>query len=151
MKIRKAEISDLEVLKKIKPTLSDETIRERLIRQRSGKADFLILEDNGVPVSFVFLKWEGKMTNPDYPDMEDLYTREEFRGKGFATMLIKECEKRAKEKGFKKIGLAVNSDKKFKAKKLYENLGYRHDRRDKYIDAIYNGVEDWVIDLEKEL
>ena len=151
MKIRKAEISDSEALKEIKPSLDDKTIEERLKRQEKGKAEFLTMEDNGEPVSFVFLKWDGKKTHPEYPDMEDLYTREEFRGKGYATILIKECEKRAKEKGFTKIGLAVNPNLNSKAKDLYEKLGYRHDGNKQYIDAIYNGVEDWVIDLEKKI
>ncbi|OGM20728.1 hypothetical protein A2714_03540 [Candidatus Woesebacteria bacterium RIFCSPHIGHO2_01_FULL_38_9] len=151
MKIRKVEISDSNALKKIKFSLDDKTIEERLKRQEDGKAEFLILEDNDEPISYVFLKWDGKKTHPEYPDMEDLFTRVEFRGKGYATALIGECEKRAKGKGFKKIGLAANPDKNLNARKLYEKLGYKHDGGKSYVDAIYNGVEDWVIDLEKDL
>ncbi|KKQ98203.1 MAG: GCN5-related N-acetyltransferase [Candidatus Woesebacteria bacterium GW2011_GWB1_39_12] len=151
MNIRLARVTDYETLKKIKPSISDRIIEERLSRQEEGKVEFMILEDNNEPVSFVLLKWEGKKTHPEYPDMEDLYTKGEFRRKGYATLLIKECEKRVKEKGLKKIGMAVNPDKNSKVKVFYEKLGYRHDGGKLYVDAVYNGVEDWVIDLEKEI
>ena len=151
MNIRLARVTDYEMLKKIKPSISDRIIEERLSRQEEGKVEFMILEDNNEPVSFVLLKWEGKKTHPEYPDMEDLYTKEESGRKGYATLLIKECEKRVKEKGLKKIGMAVNPDKNSKVKVFYEKLGYRHDGGKLYVDAVYNGVEDWVIDLEKEI
>ncbi len=151
MTIRLARVTDYELLKKIKPSIKDKTIEERLKKQEEGKVEFMILEDDDEPVSFVLLKWEGKKTHPEYPDMEDLYTREEYRGKGLATLLIKECEKRAKERGFSKIGLAVNPEKKSKAKAFYEKLGYKHAGGKPYVDALYNGTEDWVIDLEKEI
>ena len=151
MNIRLATKFDNESLKKIKSFLDNKTIEERLKKQEDRKAEFLILEDEGEPISYVLLKWEGKKTHPEYLDMEDLYTKEELRGKGYATSLIKECEKRAKERGYNKIGLAVNPDKNLNARKLYEKLGYKHDGGKSYVDAIYNGVEDWVIDLEKEM
>ena len=151
MNITKVKPGDAEAVRKIKPSLSNKTIKERLEKQAEGKVDFLLLEDNGQPVSFVLLKWEGKSTHPEYPDMEDLYTREEFRGKGYGTLLIKECEERARKKFFGKIGLAVNPNENPKAKVLYERLGYKHDGEKTYLDATYNGVEDWVIDLEKDL
>ena len=151
MNIRLARVTDYEMLKKIKPSISDRIIEERLSRQEEGKVEFMVLEDNNESVSFVLLKWEGKKTHPEYPDMEDLYTKEESRRKGYATLLIKECEKRVKEKGFKKIGMAVNPDKNSKAKVFYERLGYKHYGSKPYVDAVYNGAEDWVIDLEKEM
>src|SRR3989304_9638259 len=116
MTIRLARVTDYELLKKIKPSIKDKTIEERLKKQEEGKVEFMILEDDDEPVSFVLLKWEGKKTHPEYPDMEDLYTKEESGRKGYATLLIKECEKREKEKGFKKIGMPVNPDKNSKAK-----------------------------------
>lgn len=83
--------------------------------------------------------------------MEDLYTREDQRGKGLATKLIKKCEKLVKQKGFNKIGLAVNPDLNENAHRFYIKLGYRHDGKKSSIDGVYDGVEDWVIDLEKIL
>lgn len=151
MNIRLVKISDADFLKKIKHSISYETTNKRLKKQEEGKTEFLVLEESIGPVSFVLLKWEGKKTHPEYPDMEDLFTKEEYRGKGYGTLLIKECERRAKKRGFNKIGLAVNPTLNSKAKKLYERLGYKHDGAKTYVDAVYNGTEDWVVDLEKEI
>lgn len=151
IKIRKAIIQDIEQLKKVKPSLTDEQISERLKRQGEGVFEYLVLETEDGIVSFVLLKWRGKKSHPDYPDVEDLFTREDQRGKGYGTMLIKECEHLVKEKGLKKIGLAANPELNERARRLYEKLGYHHDGKKPYVDGVYDGVEDWVIDLEKEL
>jgi len=151
MNIRNVNSSDYRSVKKIKPSLDTVSFKERLERQKSGYAEFLVLEDKNQLVSFVFVKWGGKKTHPEYPDMEDLYTKESKRGKGYATLLITECEKRAKEKGFKEIGLAANPTENPKARSLYERLGYKSTGEKSYLDGIYDGVEDWVIDLEKEI
>jgi len=149
--IRNAKIEDIPGLIRVKRTLSEEHAMERIKRQREKLVDYLLLEDEGEIVSFVLLKWHGKSTHPDYPDIEDLFTREDQRGKGFGTKLITECEKLAREKGFSKIGLAANPDSNEHARKLYEKLGYSHDGKSSYVDGVYNGVEDWCIDLEKNL
>ena len=148
---RKATLKDIAQLKKVKPSLTDEQVVERLKRQGEKLLEYLVLERNGEVVSFILLKWHGKESHPEYPDMEDLYTREDQRGKGFATKLIKECERLVKQRGFKKIGLAANPDLNENARRLYKKLGYSHDGGKSYIDGIYDGVEDWVVDLEKEL
>ncbi len=151
MSIRKAARGDSPQLKEVKPGLEDGRINDRLKAQENGKAEFLIIESDNQIVSFVYLKYFGKVTHPDYPDMEDLFTKESERGKGYGTALIKECEKLSHVKGFKKIGLAVNPTENLHAKQLYEHLGYRHDGKQSYVDGVYNGVEDRCIDLEKSL
>ena len=149
--IRKISMRDIEKLTSIKSQITKPDIDNRLNRQAKGEVDFLVLEENYEPKSFILLKWKGKKSHPEYPDMEDLYTKESERGKGYGTLLIKECELFAKEKGFNKIGLAVNPTENQKALLLYQKLGYKHDGKEKYLDGVYNGVEDWVIDLEKDL
>ncbi|PIZ41187.1 hypothetical protein COV28_00960 [candidate division WWE3 bacterium CG10_big_fil_rev_8_21_14_0_10_48_23] len=151
MKIRKATKFDIPILQIIKPSLPVKAVENRLERQKRGEVGFLILEENGAPVSFTLLKWRGKSTHPEYPDIEDLFTKKSERGKSYASILIEECEKRARNRDYTKIGLAVNPTENPKAKEFYERLGYRHDGRDAYLDGTYNGVEDWVIDMEKEL
>lgn len=151
MNIRRVNKSDKGKLKEIKPSITEDKIDKRLGRQSQKKVDFLILEDKGLPMSFVLLKWDGKPTHPECPDIEDLYTKEDFRGKGYGAKLIKECENRAVKKGFRKICLAVNPTQNLKAKSYYEKLGFRHDGGKKYVDGVYEGVEDWVIDMEKKL
>lgn len=151
VKIRKAAVDDVTALQSVKPTITVETIKKRLESQQKGEVEFLVLEKEGKIVSFVLLKWEGKPTHPEYPDMEDLYTKESERGRGYGAMLVKECERRAGQRSFGKIGLAVNPTLNSKAKKFYEKLAFEHDGRKSYLDGVYNGTEDWVVDLEKEL
>ncbi len=151
MIIRRANNRDAKNLRAIRSSMSDAIIKERLLKQSVGEAEFLLLEADSRPVSFVVLKWGGKSTHPEYPDMEDLYTKEEDRGLGYGTMLVKECEERAGKRGFRKIGLAVNPKTNRRAKVFYERLGYRHDGKEFYLDGVNDGDEDWVIDLEKNL
>ena len=151
MKIRNASEKDILYLKNIRKSLTKEMIIDRIKKQISGEADFLVIENKSLIVGFVFLKYKGKSTHPDYLDIEDLFIRDSQRGKGYGTLLVKECEKRSKKRGFKKIGLAVNPSDLCLAKQLYKKLGYVHDGKDRYIDGIYNGVKDWVIDMEKSL
>ncbi|NQS89238.1 GNAT family N-acetyltransferase [Patescibacteria group bacterium] len=151
IRIRKTVASDINTIQSIKSFLSPEIIEERLARQKKDEAEFLLLEKDGEIVSFVLLKWGGKPTHPEYPDMEDLYTKETERRKGYGRILVSECEKKAAQRGFNKIGLSVNPNLNPKAKKFYEKLGYKHDKGKEYLDGIYNGIEDWVIDLEKSL
>jgi GNAT superfamily N-acetyltransferase len=149
--IRLAHNSDLEQLKLIKPSITTETVQERLALQIKQKAEFFVVDTEKELAGFALLKWFGKPTHPEYPDIEDLYIKESYRGKGLATMLLQECEKKAKDKGVTKIGIAVNPSENCPAKKLYLKCGYTHDGKPEYIDGIYNGVEDWAIDLEKSL
>lgn len=93
----------------------------------------------------------GKPTHPEYPDLSDLYTKEDRRGEGAGKLLIEYCERRAKELGFTKIGLAVNTTENPRTVSLYERLGFISTGEPKYLDGVYDGVEDWVIDLEKKL
>lgn len=149
--VRNAVLGDVEAIKLIKPIITDKTIQERLDKQANGEVEFLVLENNGRLVCFGLLKWHGKSSPPEYPDMEDLYTMESERGKGYGSQLIVEMEMRALKKGCKKIGLAVNPTLNPRAKRLYERLGYVETGEPAYLDGVYNGTEDWVIDMEKNL
>ena len=81
----------------------------------------------------------------------DLYVQPKFRSQGIGTQIIKRCEQLVRGAGYNKLGLAVNPDLNPRAYALYQRLGYYAISQDKYLDGIYNGVEDWVIDLEKDL
>lgn len=47
----------------------------------------------------------GIPSEPDYPNMNDLYVSEEKRGIGIGSKLINEAERIVKEKGYSKVGL----------------------------------------------
>lgn len=151
MLIREAVLNDMGLLREVKPYLDSIEMKRRISEQGQNKAKFLIAEEKGKIVGFCFLKWYGKKTHPEYPDMEDLYVEESKRGGGVGSTIIKECETLVKKRGFKKIGLAVNPLNNKNAKRFYEKLGYKCNVSKSYIDGIYNGVEDWVVDMEKEL
>ncbi len=150
--VRNALPADAAELQALRPYLADgRIVAQRLEEQHQGRAEFLVVEDHGRLVSFVFLKYYGKTTHPDYPDIEDLYTVERERGHGHATALLQACELRAAQRGHGQIGLAASPDRANVARRLYEKLDYRHDGGPAYVDGVYDGVEDWAIDLEKNL
>ena len=149
--IRKATNADFPALQFVKPQLDQATFSKRIEAQQKGDVEYLVVEADGELVAQVLLKWHGKPTYPNYPDLEDLYTKDTARGKGYASMLINECECKVKEKGFSKIGMAANVDPRCPARKLYAKLGYVHDGKEQYVDGVYDGVKDWVVDLEKGL
>lgn len=150
MIIKNAGSSDLPRLQVVRQ-LEAWRMAQRLDAQTAGRAEFLMVEENFQVVSFVFLKYSGKQTYPDFPDIEDLYTKEQERGKGYATALLQACEAKAKQKGFGQIGLAASIDPADPARRLYEKLGYQHDGKARYVDGVYDGVKDWVIDMVKNL
>lgn len=149
--IKKVHADDYERLKLVKPSLKLSDFNSRMAKQEAGTAEFLYLEVDNSPVCIAFLKFFGKQTHPEYPDIEDIYTKVDERGKGYATQIIDACERKALKYGFNKIGLAVNPTENGLAMRLYEKLGYKSDGKEKYIDAVYGGIEDWVIDMEKNI
>jgi len=149
--IRLAKESDIEELLLVNPLLSKKLIMDRLETQRKKDADYLVLDDGKKLLGQVLLKWQGKPTHPDYPDIENIYVRGSERGKGYGKILIEECERKAKTRGCKKIGLAVNHEPNCPEQKLYLKLGYQHDGRKEYSLKIYEEVTDVVIDMEKDL
>lgn len=126
-------------------------LKDRIRKTMLGEAVFLVALIEKKPVGYVMLKFNGKPTAPTYPDMEDVYVVESLRGKGIGTRLINKCEIISKEKGFKQIGLAVNPTSNLRTKQLYERLGYKDVSDKQYLDGVYNGVEDWVVDMVKDL
>jgi ribosomal protein S18 acetylase RimI-like enzyme len=50
-----------------------------------------------------------------------------FRGYGIGSMLLKEAEKTALQKGYSRISLNVAQDNPY-AKKLYEQIGYKDEK-----------------------
>jgi [ribosomal protein S18]-alanine N-acetyltransferase len=126
-------------------------LRRRLAQAPEGKAVYLVAEDAGEIVGHVFLKFYGSETDPDYPNLEDLYVREDRRGSGIGSALLARSETLLREKGYGRVGLSVNPDLNPRAKALYQRLGYKDTGRDPYLGGVYDGDEDWVIDMVKLL
>lgn len=150
MNLLLANQQHFEKIKLIKPSIDLETFNQRIKKQKRNELQFLMLIDADNPVCFVVISLKGKSTHPEYPDFFDLYTREEFRGKGYASIIIKNAEKIVHALGFKYIGLAVNPFLNAKAKELYLRLGFKETGEKEYLDGVYDGKEDWVIDMVKK-
>lgn len=154
---REAKLEDLEVLSLLYSPKTPEHIEQwrNLQKKRlddslnDPKKEFTLVLLDGEIVGHVFLNY-GKQP---HPQMSALIVREDLRNKGLGTQIIKEVEKRIKDKGFKFIGLSVNPDSNMQAMNLYERLGYKNTGKEKYLDYVdpYDGAEDWVIDLVKEI
>lgn len=140
IEIRPAEKSQLAFLHS---EFSSKTLsqyhHERHRVQEAGEGIYLIAWQHKLPVGHFLLRWKGpeKDTSGKYPYpmpyLEAGLTREKFRRRGIATLLIKEAERLVKEKGFQKIGLAVGNIDNPNARRLYEKLGYEDWRQGEFL------------------
>lgn len=84
--IRRVDEKDFAAIQAIKLSRTKKSFEENLLQQEKGDVEFLAVEVNGELVCYVILKWHGKPSHPEYPDLEDLYTKESARGKGYAEL-----------------------------------------------------------------
>jgi ribosomal protein S18 acetylase RimI-like enzyme len=146
--IRLATPADLAAILQIKPGIKREAVQRRIERTRQGQAAYWLAESGGRLLGHVFLKFDGKPTANNYPDIEDLYVRPNFRGQGIGTALLKRCEATARGRGFAAIGLSVGADNDH-ARELYRRLGYVDVSQEPYVGGVYDGEKEWVIDMKK--
>lgn len=158
MKIRKATRDDIEQLVAVKkpPTQAYrdsifENQLERLRRMDLGEVMYLVAEDKGNVIAHLLLTFYGIPTAPEVPNISDLYVSEEARNKGVGSLLIQAAEKMSKEHGYALTSIAVNPTLNPRAQALYERLGYRQTPAKPFLDGLYDGVEDWVVTMVKDL
>ncbi|MBQ8748853.1 MAG: GNAT family N-acetyltransferase [Clostridia bacterium] len=69
-------------------------------------------------------EYEYKLLNRDRCCLlKNIYIQEDYRGKGYFTLLLKEMERLARIKGYRYLILSVTKDNE-KAQKVYEHLGF---------------------------
>lgn len=151
LSFKSAEILDLDGLINIYHPNSSEK-REQLRKLQEKRInfgnelgnEFIIASDGNNFIGHVIV--EGNK-------MKALYVEESNRNQGLGTLIIEEVEKRLKSRGFKMVEISVNPDENEKAKRLYQRLGYRVKSDKKCLEYVdpYDGAEDWVIDLFKEI
>lgn len=98
-----------------------EDVARQLRRVDVGEVVYLVLLADGLPVSkggVDLAKEDGAGT------IWQLATHPELEGLGLATRLIAELERRALERGVRRLRLAVELDA-MRVRELYERLGYR--------------------------
>ena len=135
----------------VKPRFDEAACRARVKFLRAKGSDWYVCVNEEAVIGWVVVDWLGKPTQPGFPDLSDLYVRETWRGRGVGTALLRFCEAEALRQGYACIGLSVNPTLNPRALQLYRRLGYVHDGGPTYVDGVYDGVEDRVIDLIKVL
>ena len=144
-------LMDIDQLARVKEGFGEADVLARIQWLSTVNVTWYVWWNDNEPLGWTLIQWDGKITAPSYPDLFDLYIQPKFRSQGIGTQIIKRCEQLVRGAGYNKLGLAVNPDLNPRAYALYQRLGYYAISQDKYLDGIYNGVEDWVIDLEKDL
>ena len=123
--IRSAQRGDLIASTLVRPSFDLMEARRRLVWCRNSDCAWYLYWEESDVLGWVLVSWQGKETAPKYPDLFDLYVRQDSRGRGIGTQLVYFCEEMASKWGFKKIGLAVNHTANPRALALYQRLGYR--------------------------
>jgi ribosomal protein S18 acetylase RimI-like enzyme len=91
----------------------------------------LILSKDGKECGYCYLNQKPKYApykRLDIWEIQDLHVYSEYRQKGYATMLIKECENIARTEGCSEVGISVGLTADYgAAQRLYCKLGYLPD------------------------
>jgi GNAT superfamily N-acetyltransferase len=146
-----ASIADITKLAKVRRNFDETEILARFDWLATVNVTWYVWWAAQEPLGWVLIQWQGKPTAPGVPDLNDLYVHPDWRSQGIGTQILSVCEQIVSAAGYTKLGLAVNPDLNPRAYLLYQRLGYYAISQDKYLDGVYGGVEDWVIDLEKHI
>lgn len=107
-----------------------EFFAEHLARQADGRGVILTAWQGGAPKGDVYLRFEPaeepeiRDQLPDVPLLTHLEVVPGYRNRGIGTRLIRAAERYLRERGYRRVALAVevtNTD----AARLYKRLGYR--------------------------
>jgi ribosomal protein S18 acetylase RimI-like enzyme len=126
----------------------------QLDRRDTGVVEYLVVRDeDGSPVAKVGIDYEE---HPGAGGMLQLATRADLEGRGLATMLILEAERRIHERGLPTARLSVEPDNE-RARRLYDHLGYTPtgEREIGWEHELEDGSLGWystvVVDMAKRL
>lgn len=101
----------------------------RFARQAAGEADYLVAWDGATPIGHLLVKWTGPGQEPmdsrlaDCAAIEDFVIAPALRSRGYGRLLLDEAARRARERGLRRLGLAVGLDNP-RARALYERVGF---------------------------
>lgn len=143
--IRDAEKEELEVIRALRlnayeehvhkmPEKHWEMLRNSIVSDNDDTIGLerIVAEVDGELLGTVVLypakanAYEGmEVVAQDYPELRMLAISSQARGKGIAKALVQECMKRAKQQGFRALGLHT-ADFMVEAMTLYRRLGFQH-------------------------
>lgn len=149
--IRPAVENDLRACARVRPNFGEGEGRDRLVWCQANNCTWYLYCVGDDVLGWGLISWQGKETAPTYPDLFDLYVHEDHQSQGIGSQLVQFFEELVAQRGFDRLGLAVNRDENPRALVLYQCLGYYICNDEPYLDGVYDGWEDWVIDMEKML
>jgi len=149
--LEQAQPARLDDYLAIKPGFGLPEMRKRIERCATTGGTWYVWRENEQYVGWCVVAWSGKPTQPEFPDISDLRVREECRGSGTGTAIMGAVEHAAARRGYDTIGIAVNPEHNPRALALYKRLGYVEIGTQSYVDGVYDGFEDWVIDMKKQI
>jgi GNAT superfamily N-acetyltransferase len=94
----------------------------RLDERAPGDA-YLVAWEDGEPAGHVFFAAPSpRLRVPDAPELQDLFVRDERRGRGIGSQLLRAAEREAAARGFASVVLSFGDANR--GRSLYERLGY---------------------------
>jgi len=133
VEIRPLAAEDLAHIQQTLPPEHPEAHVRRLADQRAGRVTYLVAWVNGRAVGHALVRWGGT-TNPElrwlldlreaHPYVEALLVHPAYRSRSVGSQIMDTAEKLVRERGLRRIGLAVAVDNA-RARALYERIGYR--------------------------
>jgi ribosomal protein S18 acetylase RimI-like enzyme len=118
----------------------------RFAEQQSGRATYLIAWRGDNPVGHLLLKWHGaddpavQVYVSECPELNAIGVRPDLQSQGIGTSLIRRAEDLVRTRGYGCVGLAVGVEN-HRARKLYEQLGYRDWERGTF-ETSWRGMRD---------
>jgi ribosomal protein S18 acetylase RimI-like enzyme len=112
--------TDIELIAWSGSTAHVENVAQQLQRVDTGEVEYLVVQADGHPVckgGIDFAKEPGAGT------VWQIATHPQVEGVGLATLLIRELEARAIQRGVRRLRLGVELDNA-RGRRLYEHLGY---------------------------
>jgi GNAT superfamily N-acetyltransferase len=149
--IRLAVENDLRACARVHPNFGEQEGRDRLVWSQANNCTWYLYCAGDDVLGWGLISWQGKETAPAYPDLFDLCVHEDHQSQGIGSQLVHFFEELVAQRGFDRLGLAVNRDENPRALAFYLRLGYYISNDELYLDGVYDGREDWVVDMEKAL
>lgn len=103
--------------------------RAHLADQERGRTLYLVAHLDGAPVGIAVLSWTGchganaRAAHPGAVEISNLQVRQDHRGRGLGTALVRDAEARASARGRHQVAVGVADDNP-RAAALYRRLGY---------------------------
>jgi GNAT superfamily N-acetyltransferase len=132
----------------LESSLPRERLISKLANTRAKGNSWFVWREGDAYLGWVIVHWNGKPSDPDYPDMMKLFVRPEHRRKGVAGRIIRACEQEARRRGFSRMGLSVHLEGNVPARLLYEGLGYTRTETPPYP---FGKKGKLVVDMAREL